>query len=201
MRLSIPHHSRPCPGPGPGRRRLAVAAASSAALIAVAAAACGSAGDPSRTSTSGDCTASGLTVTVDTSAAGAAAGSTYYPIDFTNASDASCRLDGYPDAWFASSAGQRIGDAAAWDHSVSARPVPLPPGATAHAWLQVTDAANYPAKACRPVTARMLLVRAPGAAGASPVHHAFPACAAAMHGHGILTVQPVLPGRGSRGSA
>ncbi len=201
MRLSIPHHSRPCPYPGPGRRPRAVAAACSAAFIMAAAAACGSAGDPAGTSASRDCAASGLRVTVDASAVGTAAGSTYYPIDFTNASGVDCRLDGYPDAWFASSAGQRIGDAAAWDHSVSARPVPLPPGATAHAWLQVTDAANYPAKACRPVTARMLLVRAPGAAGASPVHHAFPACAAAMHGHGILTVQPVLPGPGARGSA
>jgi Protein of unknown function (DUF4232) len=140
-------------------------------------------------------------VTVDARAAGTAAGSTYYPIDFTNASGASCRLDGYPAAWFATSAGQRIGGAAIWDHSVRTRPVPLAPGATAHAWLQVTDAANYPAKACRPVTAHMLLVRAPGTAGASPVRRAFPACAAAMHGHGILSVQPVLPGRGSRGSA
>lgn len=201
MRLRNPHYSRPRPCPAPGWPMRAAAAACSAALIAAAAAACGSAGGPTGTSASKGCTASGLTVTVDASAAGTAAGSTYYPIDFTNASGASCRLDGYPDAWFATSAGQRIGDAAAWDHSVSARSVPLAPGATAHAWLQVTDAANYPAKACRPVTARILLVRAPGAGGASPVHRAFPACAAAMHGHGILTVQPVLPGRGSRGSA
>lgn len=129
------------------------------------------------------------------------AGSTYYPIDFTNASGATCRLDGFPAAWFATSAGRRIGDAAYWDHGVSTRPVRLTPGATAHAWLQVTDAANFPAKACRPVTAHMLLIRAPGAAGTSLVRRAFPACAAAMPGHGILRVLPVEPGRGNRGAA
>jgi len=201
MRLRIPHYPRPRPCPARDRRLRAVPAACSAVLVATAAAACGSAGGPAGTSAGAGCPASGLTVTVDASAAGAAAGSTYYPIDFTNASGASCRLDGYPDAWFATSAGQRIGGPAAWDHSVHARPVPLAPGATAHAWLQVTDAANYPAKACHPVTANMLLVRAPGATQASQVWRAFPTCAAAMHGHGILSVQPVLPGRGRRGSA
>ena len=195
MRLRISHD--PQHRPRTGRRR-AVTAACSAAMITAGVVACGSAGHPAA---AGACAPSGLRVTVDASEAGAAAGSTYYPIDFTNASGASCRLDGYPAAWFATSAGQRLGDAAARDRDVSARPVTLAPGATAHSWLQVTAAANYPAKACQPVTAHMLLIRAPGVTGASRIRRAFPACAGAMHGHGILRVQPVLPGRGNRGSA
>jgi hypothetical protein len=149
----------------------------------------------------GACEASSLRVSIDARAAGAAAGSTYYPIDFTNGSDVRCRLDGYPDAWFATSAGHRIGSAAVRDRDVTARPVALRPGATAHAWLQVTAAANYPAKTCRPVIAHWLRIRLPGGAAVSSVRRAFPTCAAAMPGHGMLTVQPVAPGRGRRGTA
>jgi hypothetical protein len=200
MRSRIPHDPHPHPHPRTGWRRT-VAAACSAVLVTAGLAACGSAGAPAGPAVVAACAPSGLKVTVDASEAGTAAGSTYYPIDFTNGSAARCRLDGYPAAWFATSAGQRLGDAAAWDHAVSARPVTLAPGATAHSWLQVTDAANYPEKACHPVTARMLLIRAPGVTGASRVRRAFPACARAVHGHGILRVQPVLPGRGTRGTA
>jgi Protein of unknown function (DUF4232) len=200
MRLRIPHY--PCPAP----RFIAIRTACCAVLVMAGVAACGSAGAHAGAgggsgTAGGACTASGLRVTVDAGAAGAAAGSTYYPIDFTNGSGASCRLDGYPDAWFATSAGHQIGSAAVQDRDVVARPVALRPGATAHAWLQVTAAANYPVKTCHPVTAHWLRIRLPGVAAISSVRHAFQACAAAMNGHGILTVQPVAPGRGSRGTA
>jgi hypothetical protein len=204
MRLRSPHDPRP----RPARRFIAVAAACGAVLVMAGLAACGSAGGQAgvgagggRGTATGACAASSLRVTVDAGAAGAAAGSTYYPIDFTNGSGVRCRLDGYPGAWFATSAGHRIGSAASRDQAVTAHPVALRPGATAHAWLQVTAAANYPEKACRPVTAHWLRIRVPGAAAVSAVRRAFPACAAAMHGHGILTVQPVAPGRGRRGTA
>lgn len=216
MRLGSPQDQPPRQRWSAGRsgRLHVVSAACSAVLVLAGVAACGSAADQAGTTAgsgtaagggtaNGACAASGLKVTVDASAAGAAAGSTYYPIDFTNASSSSCRLDGYPVAWFATSAGQRIGTAAAPDRSATARPRPvsLRPGATAHAWLRIADAANYPVTSCRPVTAHVLLIRAPGAAGTSSVRRAFPACSAAMHGHGILTVQPVTAGRGTRGSA
>lgn len=194
------------------RRFTAIGTTCAAVLVMAGVAACGSAGGQAGASAGdgagaggstapGVCAPSSLRVTVDAAAAGSAAGSTFYPIDFTNGSGASCRLDGYPGAWFATSAGLRIGSAASRDRTMTARPVTLPPGATAHAWLQVTAAANYPAKACRPVTAHWLRIRVPGAAAVRAVRHAFPACAAAMHGHGILTVQPVAPGRGRRGEA
>jgi hypothetical protein len=204
MRLRSPHDPRP----RPARRFIAVAAACGAVLVMACVAACGSAGGGAGLGAGGGggaapgaCTASGLRVTIDSGAAGAAAGSTYYPIDFTNGSGVRCRLDGYPGAWFATSAGHRIGSAASPDRTVTAHPVALRPGATAHAWLQVTAAANYPAKACRPVTAHWLRIRVPGAAAVRAVRRAFPACAAAMHGHGILTVQLGAPWRGRRGTA
>ena len=200
MRLGIlpgPHaHPRARSWP---RRRAAVAC--SAALIMAGVAACGSAGDPAGPGAVAACAPSWLKMTVDASAAGSAAGSTYYPIDFSNVSATRCRLDGYPAAWFGTAAGQRIGAAAAWDSQARTRPVILPPGATAHSWLQVTDAANYPARKCHPVTARMLFVSAPGVAAARRIRHAFLTCARAIPGHDILRVQPVLPGPGNRGTA
>ena len=206
MRPPSPHRPRPA------GRCTAIGTACAAVLVMAGVAACGSAGGQAGSSAGGGagagsgkaaaaCAPSSLRVTVDAAAAGSAAGSTFYPIDFTNGSGASCRLDGYPDAWFATSAGHRIGSAASRDRAVIARPVALRPGATAHAWLQVTAAANYPAKACRPVTAHWLRIRVPGSAAVRAIRHAFPACAAAMHGRGILTVQPVAPGRGRRGEA
>jgi hypothetical protein len=78
----------------------------------------------------------------------------------------------------------------------------LAPGATAHAWLVIAAAANYPAGQCHPVTASGLRIQAPGQAGVSYVRHAFPACAAtSLSGGSMLAVQPVQPGRAKRGTA
>lgn len=198
MRSRIPHYS--CLRPA--RRFTACSALFVLAGVAACGSAAGHAGAGGGGGTAGGaCTASNLRVTIDTAAAGAAAGSTYYPIDFTNSSGVSCRIDGYPGAWFATSAGDQIGNTAARDRGVRAHPIALRPGATAHAWLQVVAAANYPVKTCHPVTAHVLRIRVPGAAAVISVRHAFPACAAAMPGHGILAVQPVAPGRGRRRAA
>jgi Protein of unknown function (DUF4232) len=148
------------------------------------------------------CSASGLRVTLDVHAAGAAAGTSFVPLDFTNISRGACRLAGYPVVSFATGAsGRRVGMSAALDRSVKVRSVQLAPGATAHAWLQVSDAQNYPARRCHPVTAGGLRVDLPGQRGTRFVSHAFPACSAAMHGSQILTVQPIQPGRARRGTA
>lgn len=183
-----------------------------AAVLAATVAGCGSvsatggrAGSPTANaagSAASGCPASSLRVTLDTGAAGAAAGSSFIPLDFTNISHGACRLTGYPVVSFATSAsGHQVGTTAALDRTVKARPVVLAPGATAHAWLQVSDALNYPASQCHPVTAGGLRVNLPGEKGASYLQHAFPACTASMHGSGILTIQPIQPGRARRGTA
>src|SRR5271154_5508847 len=51
------------------------------------------------------CQSSTLKVTMDTSQAGAAMGSAYYPVNFTNTSAAACGLYGYPGMSFVTSAG------------------------------------------------------------------------------------------------
>jgi hypothetical protein len=148
------------------------------------------------------CSASSLRVKLDLHAAGAAAGSSFVPLDFTNISHSACHLAGYPVVSFATGhSGHQVGTAAALDRTVKVRSVPLAPGATAHAWLQVIDAQNYPAKKCHPVTADGLRVNLPGQRGTSFVSHAFPACSATMHGSQILTIQPIQPGPARRGTA
>jgi hypothetical protein len=146
------------------------------------------------------CQSAALKVTVDTSQAGGAAGSVYYPVNFTNTSAAPCGLYGYPGISFvtaAGSAGRRIGAAAQRDPAFANLSVRLPAGDVAHAWLQVAPAGNYPASTCQPVTAHWLRVFPPGDAAASYVDVSFSACASVRTP--LLTVTPVRSGRGVRG--
>lgn len=178
-----------------------VVALTTGALATAALAACGSA-RPGQTATTA-CPSSTLRVALDPSVETVAAGSSYLPLDFTNTSQSACRLAGYPDVAFVTGVpGHQVGSAAARQADMDAHQVTLTPGATAHAWLVIAAAANYPADQCHPVTAGGLRVQAPGQAGVSYVRHAFPACAAtSLRGGSMLAVQPVQPGRAKRGTA
>jgi len=147
------------------------------------------------------CQPTSLQVTVNASQPGGAAGSTYYPIDFTNTSSSPCGLYGYPGLSFVTagnSDGRQIGAAAQHNPGFGKVAVRLAAGGMAHAWLQVTEAGNYPASACQPVTAHWLRVFAPGETQALYVNHAFDACSSASTP--LLTVMPVRPGQGVQGT-
>jgi Protein of unknown function (DUF4232) len=146
------------------------------------------------------CRTASLRITIDDSQAGGAAGSTYYPLNFTNTSAAPCGLYGYPGVSFASapaSTGAQIGAAARRNGAFAKVTVRLAPGGTAHAWLQVTVAANYPASTCQPVTARWLRVYPPGETAAGYVSHTFNACSATSTA--LLAVLPVRAGQALAG--
>ena len=146
------------------------------------------------------CQSAALTVTVDTSQAGGAAGSVYYPVNFTNTSGEPCGLYGYPGMSFVTAgggAGQQIGAAAQRDPAFGDLSVRLPADGVAHAWLQVAQAGNYPASACQPLTAHWLRVFPPGDTAATYVGVSFSACASASAQ--LLTVTPVRSGQGVRG--
>jgi len=166
-----------------------------ASLVACAAAmallACG----PARWPAGAGCRSSSLLVALDTRAVGVAGGSQYLPVEITNTAAASCHLHGYPGvALVPGIGGSRIGGVAARQAGQPVRRVILAPGGTAHAWLTVAAAANYPRRRCHPVTVDWLRVRAPGQRGYDYVQHQFTACTDAS----ILTIQPVLPGLGLR---
>jgi len=146
------------------------------------------------------CRTASLLISVDDSQAGGSAGSAYYPLNFTNASAKACELYGYPGVSFVAApagTGQQIGAAAQRSRAFAKVAVRLVPGGTAHAWLQVTVAGNYPASTCEPVTAHWLRVFPPGETQAGYVGHSFSACSSASPV--LLTVLPVRAGKALAG--
>ena len=78
---------------------------------------------------------------MDLSQGGAAAGSTYVPIDFTNTSGSACTMDGYPGVSFVRSpSGAQLGNPASRNPAAVPATVTLAPGGVAHAILQVGEA-------------------------------------------------------------
>jgi Protein of unknown function (DUF4232) len=155
---------------------------------------------PSRSAASGlaACDTSALSVTLASDQGGGAAGSTYVPINFTNTTGTACALYGYPGVSFVTGpAGSQIGAPATRAANVSSVSVMVASHATAHAWLQVVQAGNYPASTCHPVTAHWLKVYPPGNTAASYIGHSFPACSSGKVT--ILTVMPVRTGAGVQG--
>ena len=138
-------------------------------------------------------------MSLDTSVEAVAAGSSYLPLDFTNTAHSACRLTGYPDVAFISGVpGHRIGGPATRDQGVAAHPVTLAPGATAHAWLAVSAAANYPAGQCHPVTAHVAAGPGPGPGRRQLRGQESPRAARPTERWPDLGRQPVLPGRAKR---
>jgi hypothetical protein len=156
---------------------------------------------PSSTGAGSTCATTDLKVTLVTSGGGAAAGSTFYPLNFTNVSTSSCVLDGYPGASFVTPSGGPIGSPADRNPGVTPAPVTLAPGATAHATLQVVDAQNYSAATCDPVTAHWLRIYPPGQTTAVEVSFTTLVCAAHISSSlgNTLTVDAIKAGQGRAG--
>jgi hypothetical protein len=84
------------------------------------------------------CPTTGLKLTVG--AANGAAGTIFYPLDFTNTSGSTCTMYGYPGvAFVASPGGSQIGAPAGRRTGAAPAVVTVAPGATAHATLAVSD--------------------------------------------------------------
>ena len=138
------------------------------------------------------CATAGLKIKVDTSQGGAAAGSTYVPINFTNTTSSTCTMFGYPGVSFVSGVpGSQIGRPAKRNPAVQASTVTLAPGAVAHATLQVAEAGNYDPSLCKPVTAHWLKIYPPNQTGPAYVSFTAQACSKPKQ---ILSVQAVQPG-------
>lgn len=121
------------------------------------------------------CAAKALDVWLNTQG-GAAAGSTYYKLEFTNLSVRACTLRGYPGVSAISATGRRLGSAAGRNPAHASRSVILAAGGSALAVLEITDAHNFPPASCRLVTAAGLRVYAPGLTQAKTIPFPFPTC-------------------------
>jgi Domain of unknown function (DUF4232) len=123
---------------------------------------------------------------------------TYYTLEFTNVSNRTCSLFGYPEVSAyrdSPAAGGPIGGTAIRDTSVRPKPVMLEPGATAHAVLRV--AGDTEPAGCAEVTAEELRITLPRQARPSLVPAHIPVCS--QRGHASLSVQaiqarPGIPG-------
>ncbi len=136
------------------------------------------------------CETTALTATLG--AGSGAAGSTYYPIEFTNNSGTACTLYGYPGVSFVTAAGDQVGAAATEAPVYPRRLVTLGPGDTAHAEFQIADAQNYPASTCSPVAVHRVKVFPPGQTSALYLSVTATACTSATVS--LLSVQTVQPG-------
>ncbi|HEY2552200.1 MAG TPA: DUF4232 domain-containing protein [Streptosporangiaceae bacterium] len=142
----------------------------------------------------GPCTTSVLSVR--TGSTGAAAGSVFVPITFTNNSNSACTLLGYPGVSFVPdrTGGHQIGAAASRNPAHKAALVTLEPGQTGNAMLQIADALNFPASRCHQVTAHGLRVYPPNQTAPVVVLFTSVACAKPAP---VLSVTVVVPGAGA----
>ena len=136
------------------------------------------------------CTAAGTQIWLGVGEGGGFAGGYGLPLEFSNIGHRACTLSGYPGVSAFRGTGQ-IGPAASRIRE-SHGTVVLAPGATAHAFLRVTDAG---ARCSHPTTAAGLRVYAPGQTKARTVTTPVTVCA---H-RGVLAVGAVRPGVGVPG--
>ena len=123
-----------------------------------------------------------------------AAGSIYQVLDFSNISNATCTLYGFPGVSLAGgSPVKQIGLAAAEDHSSPRVLVTLAPGAVANALLRIVQAANFPPSRCDLANADFLQIYPPNQTTPVYLKYKAQACVKAVQ---ILTVSVVKAGSG-----
>jgi urea transporter len=123
-----------------------------------------------------------------------AAGSTYTVIDFTNISNVTCGLYGYPGVSLGGGHPvTQIGLAAAESPATPRQLVTLAPGVVSNALLQIVHAQNFPPSKCGPVTATWLVIYPPNQT--TPVYLKYSSLTCSKHVP-ILTISVVQPGSG-----
>ena len=181
------------------RRVVAIAAAAIAGLaISTAAyAATSSSGAATSARIIPRCTASDLGVWLALDQGNGAAGTIYYPLEFTNLSHHTCYLFGYPGVSALDRNGHQLGSPAGWGSLHGARIVNLAPGATAHTLLAYHDVVVSTEPGCHEVNSAVALrVYPPGQRSATHAAFAFPVCS--HRGPIYMSVQePIVPGGGT----
>jgi hypothetical protein len=189
-------------------RRMAVAAAAiagaTAITLAVAPAASSAPARPSAPAGAAahtpKCTAADLGVWVAVDQMGAAAGTLYMPLEFTNLSGHACTLRGFPGVSAISKNGRELGSPATWDQAVRARTVRLAPAATGYALLEYSDVVTGNCPAASKGTAFELRVYPPDQGHADHALFDFTTCSA--KGSSVfLRVRVIAPGIGVVGDS
>jgi len=185
-----------------GARWLAVAAASLAATAALTVAlvtpAAATSTRPLAAPKAPQCSAADLEVWVAADQSQGAAGTIYYPLEFTNISKHTCTLFGHPGVSAIGSSGRQLGSPAVWDNSVAPHTVRLAPAATGYALLEYHDAATGSCPPAHRVSALELRVIPPDQS--QSVHAFWPLAACTVPPYtNFLSVRVIAPGIGLAG--
>ena len=125
-----------------------------------------------------------------------AAGSIYYPLQFTNLSRHACAMRGFPGVSAVDRNLHQLGSPASRDHVIPVRTVVVAPGATAHTILGYGDVEVTTAPGCHPTFRTFeLRIYPPGQRRATYAAFDLQACSHA--GPVYLGVEPVRPGVGT----
>jgi hypothetical protein len=134
------------------------------------------------------CATSGLVIWLGPGSG--AAGSIFYPLQFTNRSRHTCTLRGYPGVSAVDLASQRLGGGAGHNGYQPLATVTLARQGTATAVLRITDTGVLPPRDCREASAAGMRVYPPAQQAAKIVPLPFQACS---RGRSNITVSPVGP--------
>ncbi len=121
------------------------------------------------------CTAGDLAVWVNADAGSGAAGTWYYPLEFTNTSNHTCRTWGWPGVSATNGSNHQLGDAARRLTLYTPHWVNIRAGATAHALLAYGNA-EVQTSGCKPTNASQIKVYAPNQRTADIGFFSLPAC-------------------------
>jgi hypothetical protein len=142
------------------------------------------------------CTADDLGAWVAVTQLNGAAGTTYYPLQFTNLSRHACAMRGFPGVSAVDRNLHQLGRAAGRDHVIPVRTVVLAPGATAHAILGYGDVTVATAPGCHPTFRTFeLRIYPPGQRHATYAAFDFEVCSHA--GPVYMGIGPVQAGVGT----
>lgn len=172
-------------------------AASTPTGSATSAASSGATGAGGGTASAGTAACASANLRISLAAGGAAAGTDFTIVDFTNNGSMPCTIYGFPGVSLANSSGAQIGAAATRNPSKPSAPVTLAPGAKASAEVGVANAGNYPAANCKPTPSARLKVFPPNQTQAIEVPFATTGCALASAHQ--LSVTAVSAGTGVQG--
>ena len=142
------------------------------------------------------CSTANLSVWVNLSAGSVAAGTTSWPLDFTNTGSRACTLSGYPGVTATNAKGGQLGRAADRQPIFTARTVTIPAGGTAHAYLFWLQVLNFTPSGCKLGTASLLKVYPPGQRSAADTFFSMRVCRSTRPLYQYLWVAAVQPGVG-----
>jgi hypothetical protein len=192
--------------PKTARRVTAVVAAASAAglIVATGAFAASSSGavltantTPAAPVAIRACTADDLGAWVAVSQSDGAAGTIFFPLQFTNLSRHACAMRGFPGVSAVDRNLHQLGSPASRDHVIPVRTVVLAPGATAHTILGYGDVEVTTAPGCHP-TFRTFELRIYPPGQYRPTYAAFDLEVCSHAGPVYMGIGPVQAGVGTR---